>query len=265
MHDDFDTILGEIERARKALARVTSKQVRSAELRDFFKATAFSWFRTHRSRVATSLAVDLVDAIDRPYRALLDATEKASAKNTYVEALSEVKIAIVAARGTILTAPITPTSDVIPDFTPLATDAAMRDILARRWGECSRCLSADAPLAATVMMGGLLEALFVGRANRLADKSALFNCSSTPTDFKSKKALDLRQWMLASYIDVGYELKWISRSGKDVAAILRDYRNFIHPEKERSHGVSLTRDDASLLWEITKTLCRELLSMKGCT
>jgi hypothetical protein len=69
--------------------------------------------------------------------------------------------------------------------------------------------------------------------------------------------------MLASYIDVGHDLKWISRSAKDVAAILRDYRNYIHPEKERSHGVVLTADDATMLWEVTKSLSRELLAMKG--
>jgi hypothetical protein len=135
----------------------------------------------------------------------------------------------------------------------------------RRWDECKRCLDASAPLAATVMMGGLLEALFVSRANRLSDKSKLFASKMTPIDPKTKKPLDLRQWTLAPYIDVGYDLRWISRSAKEVAAILRDYRNFIHPEKERSHGVVLSPDDAALFWEVTKTLINELLSMKGTT
>ena len=36
----------------------------------------------------------------------------------------------------------------------------MRGILGRRWEECRKCIAADAPLAAVVMMGGLLEALF---------------------------------------------------------------------------------------------------------
>jgi hypothetical protein len=44
---------------------------------------------------------------------------------------------------------------------------------------------------------------------------------------------------------------------------LRDYRNYIHPEKERSHGVTLSPDDATMFWEATKTLSRELLAMKG--
>jgi uncharacterized protein len=36
--------------------------------------------------------------------------------------------------------------------------------------------------------------------------------------------------------DVGEKLGSISRSGKDVAAVLRDHRNYIHPEKERAQA-----------------------------
>jgi len=113
------------------------------------------------------------------------------------------------------------------------------------------------------MMGGLLEALFVARANKLPDKSVLFRASGTPIDKQTNKPIALQNWMLAAYIAVGHELQWISKSGKDVAGVLREYRNYIHPEKERSHGVALELDDARMLWGVTKTLTRELLNMKG--
>ncbi len=136
----------------------------------------------------------------------------------------------------------------------------MRGILERRWDECGRCVNAKAHLsAAVVMMGGLLEALFVARANRMADKSPLVKASSAPVDSKTKKVLDVRDWTLRPYIDVGHELGWITKSAKDVAAVLRDYRNYIHPEKERSHGVVLNEDDATMLWGVTKSLVHQLL------
>ena len=113
------------------------------------------------------------------------------------------------------------------------------------------------------MMGGLLEALLVARANKLFDKSKLFKTKSAPMDPKTKKPLELRKWTLAAYIDVGHELNWISNSAKDVAVIVRDYRNYIHPEKERSHGMTLSSNDAALFWDVTKNLSRELLAMKG--
>lgn len=261
---DVEDLLAEIDRVRKLLSRLKVRQVRNAEHRDLLKATALSWFRTRRPDMAAGLSPDLVLAIDRPYQSILDASERDAATRTFLRAAKSAKEALVAARTAILTAaPATRTADLVPDFAPLASDATMQAILLRRWEECRRCLNAGAPLAATVMMGGLLEALFVSRANTLADKSQLFASSAAPIDPKTKRKLDLRHWTLGPYIDVGHDLKWISRSAKDVAAILRDYRNYVHPEKERSHGIALSPDDATMFWEVTKSLSRELLSMKG--
>src|SRR5438876_3827275 len=55
------------------------------------------------------------------------------------------------------------TPDLPPDFSPLISDAQMKAILERRWVECTACVAANAPLAATVMMGGLLEGLLLAR------------------------------------------------------------------------------------------------------
>jgi|HubBroStandDraft_6_1064221.scaffolds.fasta_scaffold05257_4 hypothetical protein len=266
-HTDLDAAIADIDRIRKFLGRTKDRQIRNGPDRDFLKATALSWFRSRRPIIATVLGADLLEAIDKPYQIILDASEKQSSRTNYVTAATVAKEALLAARRALLAA--TPQiggqslADQSPDFSPLASDPVMRTILARRWQECRLCMSAGAALAATVMMGGLLEALFVARANRMMDKAQLFASPATPVDHKTKKALELRQWTLAPYIDVGHDLQWISRSAKDVAVILRDYRNYIHPEKERSHGVALTVDDARMFWEITKTLSRELLSLKG--
>ncbi len=136
----------------------------------------------------------------------------------------------------------------------------MQVILTNRWNECTKCIGASAFLAATVMMGGLLEALLVARANRMSNKAPLFTAKSTPIDPKTHKPLDLRHWTLAPYIDVAHELGWITKSAKDVATVLRDYRNYVHPEKERSHSVTLSAPDAQMFWELVKSLTRQLLA-----
>ena len=130
----------------------------------------------------------------------------------------------------------------------------------RRWVECQNCIRADASLAATVMMGGFLEALFVARANRLTDKGPLFRAKATPLDYKTKKPMQLSEWTLRPYIEVGQELGWISHAGKEVAAVLRDYRNYIHPEKERSHGITVNSMDANMFWQLTRSLTNQLLA-----
>ncbi len=254
--------LEDIERARQMLQKLRAPQVRSAEHRQYLRALALSWFHSRRPALQKMLDDTQMRGVDQSFRIILDSTEKLAARSTYLSAARAVKAELIELRGALLSAP-TPaptTSDSAPDFTKLAGDPVMRAILASRWDECTKCVNASAFLAATVMMGGMLEALFVARANRMTDKAPLFKASSAPVDPRTRKPLDLRQWMLASYIDVAHELGWISRSAKDVAVVLRDYRNYVHPEKERSHGVTLTGEDARMFWELTKTLANQLLA-----
>lgn len=257
--DPLGTVLQELTSARKIVARSTNRQIRNREDRDILSATAFAWFQSHRNRIPATADQALLEDANAAYRTILDATAKNSAKSTYLEAIDSARQAVIGLRSSIATATGTPLVETAPDFSPLVGDATMRGILERRWDECQKCLGAGANLAAIVMMGGLLEALFVARANKMTNKSALFKAKAMPLDSKTKKAIDLRDWTLGPYIDVAHELRWITKSGKDVAAVLRDYRNYIHPEKERSHGIVLTPHDSAMLWDVTKNLVRQVL------
>ena len=112
------------------------------------------------------------------------------------------------------------------------------------------------------MMGGLLEALFVARARLLSDKSTLFT-ASVPIDPRTGKPIPLQDWMLNTYLKVGHDVRWITRSARDVAAVLGEFRNYVHPEKERRHGVALAEEDSSMLWDVTKRLVGQLLASVG--
>ena len=136
----------------------------------------------------------------------------------------------------------------------------MKVILERRWIECTKCVGAKAHLAAIVMMGGLLEALFVARAKQMADKSPLFAAPSVPKNPKTGVAVPLQEWMLNSYLQVGHDMKWITKSARDLAAVLGEFRNYVHPEKEHRHGVALGHEDSKMLWDVTKNLVAQLLA-----
>jgi len=58
----------------------------------------------------------------------------------------------------------------------------MLAILTRRWAETLSCMRVDAHLAATVMMGGLLEAILLARVNRLTDLKPVFTARAAPKD-----------------------------------------------------------------------------------
>ena len=108
------------------------------------------------------------------------------------------------------------------------------------------------------MMGGLLEAMFVARANKMPDKGPLVRAAA-PKDRKTGKTLDYQEWMLDYYIKVARELDWISDSARQVADVLKEFRNYVHPAKELKYGVALQYNDSAMFWTVTKTLVRQLL------
>jgi hypothetical protein len=134
----------------------------------------------------------------------------------------------------------------------------MQEVLGSRWQECTKCLHAEAPLSATVMMGGLLEALLLGRINRETNKGPIFQAKTAPRA-KGGQPKNLTDWTLKNYIDVAHEKGWITVAAKDVGEILRDYRNYIHPFKQLSHKIQLTPEDAALLWEVSKVILRQVI------
>ena len=134
----------------------------------------------------------------------------------------------------------------------------MQKILASRWDECIRCVEGNAPLAAVVMMGGLLETLLLSKINKLTNPAPVFTAKFAPRNPKGQ-TLSLKEWALSNYIDVAHELKWITQTEKDLGVVLRDYRNFIHPFKQKTYGVFLQQSDARILWELCKSISKQLI------
>lgn len=263
VHDAIDAAIGETAAARIRTSKIKTKQVRGVDEIATLKATAQTWFHTRRPTVAAGASSIDLSAVDACFTEILDATARHAAKSTYLDTLKRAKAALIAVRAAALLAPAPDsnanTDDIAPDFSPLAGNKQMQDILSRRWNECAKCVNADAHLAAIVMMGGLLEALFVSRANMMADKTPLTSAVSAPKDKGSGKTVNYQDWMLDSYIKVGHELKWITESAKDIADKLKEYRNFVHPAKELRYGITLGLNDSSMFWQVTKALARQLL------
>jgi len=203
--------------------------------------------------------------LDGQYRALIAASERATLRSKYLATikqarflLSRIQVEQAIELAGDYSRPEHATDDKSPDFSFLVADAKMQTILGDRWRECVKCVVAGAPLSAIVMMGGMLEGLLLARVNQLTDASSVFKAASAPKD-KTGNPLKLNEWGLKNYLDVAHELGWISKTTKDVGEVVRDYRNYIHPQKQYSHGVSISSEDARTLWEIAKTVARQVL------
>lgn len=257
-----DDALKAIETARKVNRKGTLKQVRSGEERDHMRTVASVWFNRYRPEVLPHVAAEMVAPVDEPMRRVWDATAKSAARTTYKKALDEARKALLQLRKEMpvasVAAALPESDDAPPDFSPLATQPAMQAIMVRRWNECAICLGAGANLAAVVMMGGLIESLFVSKANHLPDKSVLAKAKRAPQE--KGKQIPFQKWTLNHYIEVGHELGWIGEIAKSVSGSLRDYRNFVHPQAELTRGHTIKQQDARLLWDVTKAVARELLT-----
>lgn len=258
--DVIDRAIGEVDSLRKLLKKGKNRQVRSKEERTTAKATALAWFHTHRAELSGFEAVESFKTAEGLYQRLLNSSDLNASRQSYELLLKNLRRALTGLRVDCVISPISThsTADEPPVFAPLVTDIEMQEVLTSRWRECVKCLGADAPMAAIVMMGGLIEALLVARIVRETNQKPIFMAKLAPLDDKGKSR-PLNEWTLKNYIDVVHELGWISETAKDISEVVRDYRNYIHPSKQLRHGKQLTVDDATMFWEVSKAVSREVI------
>jgi hypothetical protein len=263
-HDAIEATLGELERLRRLISKGRSKQVSSASEIDIIKANVQTWLSVHRPLVLPAVGESALIEIDAAFKQTLAATHHSTSRTRYIGLAKDIKrllSALQSERAIELmgsSKQVVATSDAAPSFASIAVDVEMQKLLTNRWNECVACVGYGLPLSATVMLGGLIEALLVARINGLTDQSPVHKATAAPKD-KAGKTLALRDWGLSNYIDVANELGWISDTYKDVGAILRDYRNYIHPYKEYQHRKTISPGDATMLWEIGKSIMNQLL------
>jgi hypothetical protein len=260
--DVIDQAIGSVTTLRRVLAKGTSVQVTGQDERTLAKATALTWIREGRGHFGPASQSEHLQAVDNGFRDLLEFTDRSTTRERYKTHIKNLRAQLVSLRSDVIANPAiaigAATGTTPPDWSRLVPDPNMQAILTRRWEETVKCLNAEASLAATVMMGAMLEAILLSRVNHLHDKAPLFKTSACPKDSKSGKALPLQVWTLQHYIDVAHEMGWIRQAARDVGVVLRDYRNYIHPSKELSHGIKIENDDAQMFWVVFQSLADQI-------
>ncbi|QSR87654.1 hypothetical protein EM20IM_04875 [Candidatus Methylacidiphilum infernorum] len=143
-----------------------------------------------------------------------------------------------------------------PDFTPLTNDQLLRKILHERWMEVRKCWEAGAYVAALVMMGSLLEGVLLAVAEANPEEANRSNAS--PKDMKGQPKA-FCDWMLNDLINVAHERGWIQGHVKKFSHILREYRNIVHPKKQREMEMLADKDTCKSYWEDTCKICWEVV------
>lgn len=255
--DPIEAAIEAVTRLRNALHRDKNRQVRSSDERALVKATAHAWFRNQRPTLTTLHPDATFTAVDEGFTTLLEWSDRNTTRPKYRQLLETIKAGLVRLRSSgVLLAPVVDPQR--PQFEMLISDPKMQAILQRRWTETLACKRVGANLAATVMLGGLLEALFLARINRLSNLAPVFTATAAPKD-RAGNTKALKEWGLKDYLDVAKELGWIRQSAKDVGQVLRDYRNYIHPEKELSHGIAVDSQDTTMFVNVFCSIAEQII------
>jgi hypothetical protein len=261
-HTPIDAALSEAQRLRNRTRKKTAPQVRGAE-REIVKATALAWFNNHRKQLTVVFTTADLAELDKLYQQIFEASHKVVLRSIYLDVLKQITDTLVEFGSSNVIrlseasfAP--PTPDAPPNFSSIVSNDVMKKILEDRWIEIASCVAAKAPLAATVMMGGLLEGILYAKIEKLPDKKPVFTASAAPKD-SAGHPKHLKEWTLQDYLNVAKELDWITQTIHGISDVVRDYRNFIHPHKQHAEKMFVSPEDAKILWEISKNIARQTL------
>jgi len=143
-----------------------------------------------------------------------------------------------------------------PDFLNLKLEPGLGEILADRWSQAQKCLNAEAWLAATIIMGSMLEGMllavlqkFLGEANA---------CKSAPIDPRTCKVKYFADWSLSDMINVAHEANWIDLDGKKFSHSLREFRNLIHPYQQMILKTCPDKDTCEISWLVVQAAANDL-------
>ncbi len=84
VYETIDAAINETTAARKRVAKIKSVQVRGVDEIAMLKATAQTWFHTHRPVVVAGAQDADLAAADAWFTVVLDATSKYASKTTYL-------------------------------------------------------------------------------------------------------------------------------------------------------------------------------------
>lgn len=142
-----------------------------------------------------------------------------------------------------------------PNFLTLGLEPGIGELLGKRWEESQKCVDSESFLAATIIMGSMLEGLLLGVCQRYPKDANSSPC--TPKD-KSGKVLKFYDWSLSQMIDVAHHAGWIDLDVKKFSHSLRDFRNLIHPYEQLTTGANPDSDTCKISWLVVQAAVNDL-------
>jgi len=145
-----------------------------------------------------------------------------------------------------------------PDITKLTVIIpGLGDVINERWREAQKCQHIKAYTASIILMGSVLEALLLCRAN--SSPSEAYQSSKAPKD-KNGKTPAIQDWNLNTLIEVAVERKWIKTDRGKFGHALRESRNIVHPWVQATTQANFDEATCQTSWIVLKASVSDLLA-----
>jgi hypothetical protein len=143
-----------------------------------------------------------------------------------------------------------------PDFLKLKLEPGLGEILAERWDEVQKCLDSNACLAATILMGSLLEGMLLAILQKFPREAN--SSKAAPSDAKTGKIKYFAEWSLFDMINVAHDVGLLGLDVKKFSHSLREFRNLIHPYQQMVLRASPDMDTCNISWLVVQAAANDL-------
>ncbi len=126
------------------------------------------------------------------------------------------------------------------------SDNLLLDIINIRMIEVRKSILNDLPLACIILSGSILEGLLLYIANRYPAKFNKANAAPKNNGVVKK----FSDWSLSEFINASYELDILDLDVKIYCHNLRDFRNYIHPNKQLESKFIPNIDTAKISYQV---------------
>ena len=129
---------------------------------------------------------------------------------------------------------------------PVAPDVA--EIIQDRLKEAQACLCVGAYLSVIILYGSILEAVLLGAALKDPEE---FNRSAKAPKRRDKPKV-FQDWTLLEFINVGCDLELLKPDVREFSQGLREFRNYIHPNKQLKSDFKPDEFTAKICFQVLK-------------